>query len=173
MNILIIGNIASGKSTLAEELSKALSCEIFSIDDMRKEYSDGTFAGEFMAWSKMLEVIQHPEPSGAGVYEFSGTGKNTWFVREAMKYSQEHHKAKWLTVYCLCDKPTLLKRLENRTYNIPIPYNFGNPEASVAWMSNELQKTYGSDYWNSPEVTVRTDKLNPKDCAKAILKKIK
>jgi hypothetical protein len=169
MNYLIIGNIAAGKTSLGEVISERTEAEIFKIDDMRSEYSDGTFAGEFAAWAKFLDAIQHPQPNGAGVYEFSGTGKNAWFVREAIKYSKMEHDADWKTIYCLCDKGVLLQRCEGRVYDVPIPYNFGDPSSSIDYMSVELQKKYGGNYWNSPEMTVRTDQLTPEECANAVL----
>jgi hypothetical protein len=169
MNYLIIGNIASGKTSLAEAIAAKKHAEFFSIDDMRSEYSDGTFAGEFKAWHKMLEAIQHPSPNGDGIYEFSGTGKNAWFVREAIKHSQIHHEAKWLAIYCLCDKEELKNRCKNKKYSAPIPYKFDNPAASISYMSEELQKKYGSNYWNCPETTVRTDQLTPEAAADAVL----
>ena len=172
MNYLVIGNIASGKTSLAQELVKKTGADFYSIDGFRKEFSDGTYAGEFHAWYKMLEAIQHPSPNG-GVYEFSGTGKNAWFARSAIQYSKEKHNAEWLTVYCLCDRNELFKRCEGRKYDIPIPYKFDNPSSSIQYMSDELQKRFGSNYWNSPEFTVRTDQLTPEQAATSVLNFLK
>lgn len=169
MNYLIIGNISSGKSSIALELSKTTNGEIYSIDDMRKEFSDGTFAGEFSAWAKMLEVIQHPSPNKDGYYEFSGTGKNAWFVRACIEYSQKNHKAQWAAVYCSCDKAELLNRSKDRKYNIPIPYKFDGVAGSIAFMSKELQERHGCNYWGCQEITVRTDRLTPKEAAEFVL----
>lgn len=160
MNILIIGNMASGKTSLAEKLALKHSYEFFSIDEIRKTFSDGTFAGEFLAWHKMLEAIQHPQPDGKGIYEFSGTGKNAWWVAEAINYSRIHHRATWIIVYCLCEKEELLKRLKDKVYDAPLPFKFGTPESQIDFMSKDLSKNFGKGYWHFPEITIRTDQLN-------------
>jgi len=172
MNLLIIGNIAAGKTSLSDALINNGFCtknNYYSIDDLRKEHSDGTFAGEFLAWANMLEAIQRPSSNQNSIYEFSGTGKNAWFVREAIKYSKENHKANWLVVYCLCDRNELLKRMEGRTYNVPIPYTFDNPSSSITYMSGDLQKKYGTYYWNAEETTVRTDQKDAEHLAKEVM----
>lgn len=168
MNLLIIGNIASGKTTLSEKIVEKLGGKHTSIDNLRREFSDGTFAGEFKAWGEMLDRIQHPDPHGE-IFEFSGTGKNAWFTREAIKYSQEKHNAEWLVVYCLCDKAELVNRCEGRTYDVPIPYNFGSPVSSIAFMSEDLRKKHGTGYWNSQELTIRTDELTTNEAADGVI----
>lgn len=173
MNLLLIGNISIGKTSIARALIEkgwATESSYFSIDSLRTEYSDGTYAGEFKAWAAMLEAIQDPAPEGMnGIYEFSGTGKNAWFVRSAIEYSQKKHGANWVVAYCLCEKSVILSRAKDRVYNIPIPYTFGSTESSVSYMSNELNQRFGSDYWNSPEITVRTDENNPEQAAEIIM----
>ncbi len=176
MNVLIIGNISTGKTRIAEALiSKgfALKSNYHSIDNMRIEYSDGTMAGEFYAWANMLEVIQHPADGANNLYEFSGTGKNAWFVNECMEYAQIEHKANWLVLYCLCEKQELLNRIKDRVYTVPIPYKGLTPQKTLGYMSSELQKIYNKDFWCAPELTVNTTSATAEECADQIINHLK
>lgn len=168
MNLLILGNIASGKTTISKGLVEKIGGKHTSIDELRRELSDGTYAGEFKAWAEMLERIQHPNPNGE-IFEFSGTGKNAWFVRECIKNSTEKHNAEWLTIYCLCDRSVLLERCDGRTYDIPIPYNFSSIESSLDFMGRDLEKKFGTNYWNSKETTVRTDESSSEEIVDYII----
>lgn len=176
MNLLMIGNIAVGKS----ELHKALVAKgfttpdnVFSIDEFRKLYSDGTYSGEFFAWAKMLQVVQFPPPKANGLYEFSGTGKNAWFVREAIRLSKEKAKANWRVIYCSCDSAIIKQRCVNRKYEVPLPYKFDNIDSSIQFIGNELSERYNKNYWGVPEIVVSTDRNNPEQCADLILNQIR
>lgn len=161
MNLLIVGNIAAGKTTLAQGLRKKLPQHFqkyCSIDNFRKSYSDGTFAGEFNAWAVMLRQIQEANKEGInGIFEFSGTGKNAWFVRSAIHYSKTTYSADWKVVYCSCDQSVLKERAKDRIYDIPIPYNFDNIDSSIDFIGSELRKRVNKNYFDSPELIVRTD----------------
>jgi len=54
LKILIVGNIGSGKSSLAHALSEATGFPYISIDDCRRVHSDGSASGEALAWSYFL-----------------------------------------------------------------------------------------------------------------------
>jgi adenylate kinase family enzyme len=176
MNLLIVGNIASGKSTLAQGLRQKAP-EHFqkycSIDNFRKSYSDGTFAGEFNAWAVMLKQIQNASQEGDGIFEFSGTGKNAWFVRSTMDYSKQHHNANWRVIYCSCDPKIIQERCVGREYDVPIPYNFNNINSSIDFIGSELAKRANTNYFNSPELFVRTDQLNPEEAVDYVLTELR
>ena len=171
MKYLVIGNISAGKTSLCLELQKQADIkEYYSIDGLRQEFSDGTYSGEFLAWAMMLKRLQEIE--GPAIYEFSGTGKNKWFVREVIKQSLAKNED-WRVVFCSCDKGQLLKRAEGREYDIPMPYNFGPPGESISFMGRELSAIHGDDYFGCPEITVRTDQLSPEEAAAFVLEESK
>lgn len=175
MNLLLIGNIASGKSSVAAALIRAgfaKENDYHSIDDFRTKFSDGTFAGEFYAWAKMLSVIQYPSPNGNGIYEFSGTGKNAWFARECIKFSQNKSKADWRAVYCSLKADVIKQRCVGREYNVPLPYKFGDIADSIKFIGDELSKNHGKHYWNCPEITISTDQFTPDQLAQQIISKL-
>lgn len=149
MNILIVGNICSGKTSIAKELNR-IGCvnSVVSIDELRREHSDGTFAGEFKAWHLFLKELQ--EADGNSMFEFSGTGKNSWFVREIMK------KSNWVTIFCSCDRSILRQRIKNRENDVPFPYDL-EIEDSIDYIGKELQKKFMDWYYGGSSFALKTN----------------
>lgn len=174
-NLLIIGNISTGKTTLGRTLCQ--TDERFSEDDhhtidgLRKDYSDGTYAGEFLAWSKMLEYMQDPT-EGNEIFEFSGTGKNAWFVKQIMEQTTKEHGVRWIVIYCLCNQKEILKRDSLRKYDTPMPYKFPDRPETVRRMGMDLKNKFTHHYWQMERIVVETDKYPPAICVKEVLKKV-
>ena len=167
MKYLIIGNISAGKSSLSKALQEAANIDdYYAIDELRTQHSDGEYSGEFLAWSMMLRRMERSE--GPTIFEFSGTGKNKWFVREIIKKQLEQGQD-WRVVFCSCAKEELRRRAADRVYEIPIPYNFGPPTESIEFMGRELSAIHGEDYFRCPEITVRTDENTPEEAAQLVL----
>ena len=71
--IVITGNIASGKTTLARGLQKLLKgYRLLSIDVYRKRYSDGSDAGEDRAWDKLMHRVSQGDDC---ILEMTGVGQ--------------------------------------------------------------------------------------------------
>jgi shikimate kinase len=157
MNTLIIGNIGSGKTSIGGALAEKLDSMLIDIDGLRTEYSNGKFSGEFLAWSHFLQAVENAESDQKLVFEFTGTGKNAWFVREAMKLSMSKNKSRWLCVYLQCPREVCIERVSQKTYEIPIPYNFDDIRSSVNFIGGDLLKKHGSSYWGCPEIIVKSD----------------
>lgn len=74
MLIVITGNIASGKSTLAKEIKKATGFQLLSIDDYRKRHNRSNCdIGESQAW---YHLIKHIKKGGNLILELTGTGQH-------------------------------------------------------------------------------------------------
>ena len=67
--ILLIGNLSSGKTTLAQKLQNQLNLPTYGIDDCRRKISDGSMTGELQAWTKFIEFCESHEEN---ILEFSG-----------------------------------------------------------------------------------------------------
>jgi hypothetical protein len=121
--ILIIGNIGSGKSTVAEELSRTFGWPHASIDHYRRQAGDGTAAGECAAWCAFLRAAQHGPSS---IIEFSGSGPMVHLVHRALVDSGVPTLALWIIT---CSK-ICLERTSDRAWTTPYP-NFAVPIESV------------------------------------------
>ena len=170
MNFLIVGNIASGKTTLSKTLGEKTTCvKTCSIDEYRTKYSDGTFAGEFHAWAMFLREIQNAPNVNNSIFEFSGTGKNAWFVRQAMDYNKEKFGTNWRVIFCSCNPAVISDRAADKVYDIPMPYNFDNIQSSIKFIGQQLSERANSNYFNAPEIIVRTDNQTPEECIDEVL----
>lgn len=154
-NLLLVGPMCSGKTDLAKTLiAKGFlknKSNFYGIEQSRRLLSDGTMAGELDSWGQFLRQIQSPASNDNAIFEFSGTGRHVYSVSWAIGHSiKENLKNKWLVVYCLAPESTIKERLPNKVYNIPMPFDMGDPMASLNWMNSELKKSYDNQHeWNS------------------------
>ena len=72
MRVLVFGNINSGKSYLAKQLTTLLpDYNHVELDDFRKQYGDNTVAGEMLAIQHFVDtVLEHPN----AIIDFTGCG---------------------------------------------------------------------------------------------------
>src|SRR5665648_909450 len=91
--ILIIGTLGAGKTTFAEYISKRMGIPYIGIDDCRRQVGDGTFAGEYRAWTMFIDVCSAPE---ASILEFSGGGPHVYAVCSALVQSGMSIYVIWL-----------------------------------------------------------------------------
>lgn len=170
MNVLLVGPLASGKTTIAEKLlERGFANNYDSVELCRRAHSSGSHAGEMLAWARFLESIEEPE-EGNNVFEFSGTGRFVYSVGEAIR-STFDDKQKWLVVYVLADEEVLLQRALEKTYDAPCPYELNDPRASINFMNQDLKKTLeNSRAWASaPKIVVRTDLKNVDEAVDQII----
>lgn len=159
MNILLIGNICSGKTTASKILEKDLKMKHLCIDDMRKIHCDGTQSGENKAWSEIFKMLEKEDNL---IFEFSGTGRN---VRTVQRYLP-----KGTLVYLLeADSIVCLDRHKKRgETGIPFIYNIA-VEDSIRWMSAQLFNLTGWDRSRYTIHKIKVDKLTPKQVVQKIL----
>jgi tRNA uridine 5-carbamoylmethylation protein Kti12 len=176
MNILLIGNICSGKSTVTKEMIKQIGHPTFTyaIDKIRNEIGNGKFSGEFKAWSHFLMKLEDYSDKSIytdnrnGIFECSGTGRNCWYVQQILETSL----VPWHIIYCSAPREVLLKRFEKRGVNVIIPYKLDGIESSVDYMSEQLRDKYTSNYWKRPQYIIDTTKDISVE-VKRVLEKIK
>jgi hypothetical protein len=174
MNLLIIGSLCSGKTSIAQELIKRGFCKesnYHSIEQCRRKHSDGTFSGEMFAWANFLQAIEQPALNTNNIYEFSGTGRNNWNVGEAMKYAQRKDGQDWYVVITAAPDEELIKRTKGKKYDAPCPYLMTDIPKSVAFMSKEIKEILGVKYAFAavPRIIVRTDGCTIEEATEKIL----
>jgi hypothetical protein len=78
MKVIIVGNIACGKSTIAEMLARQLCMELIRIDQYRQKYGDGTPAGDHRAKLHMRGDIMNKKPQVIELLGTGGTALGVW-----------------------------------------------------------------------------------------------
>lgn len=135
MKVLVFGNVGSGKTTLINSLSKILPYSKISIDDFRRKFGDGSEEAELTARQKFFEAILRNDNQ---FIECTGTGEVADRVFSLLKTSDEQVICITLTT----PKEICVKRLTNRTWNIPFP----KPLKEVfAFMDRTEMKITGGD----------------------------
>lgn len=130
MHIILIGNICTGKTTLAEQLHAHFDFPIFSIDDYRRKYNQNAdFNGEFAAWTNLRADISKAENS---IFESSGV--SMWYEEILKNLSGEK-----IVVKLKADTETILLRYENRKTCVPMPYKTKNITETILKMEEKLK----------------------------------
>ncbi|WP_438467540.1 hypothetical protein [Marinomonas sp. PE14-40] len=132
MKILVIGNIASGKSTLLNSIIDLYPefCSI-SIDEMRKLYSDGSVLGEEYAKQVFIDSISRNET--CQIIELSGIGELATLTFERVKSDSNI-----LIIYLRVPENIIKQRLKSRCWDIPFPLPLENIPTAIKHTSSEF-----------------------------------
>lgn len=132
MIILVVGNLKSGKTTLARKLWEDLKIPLMQIDEFRKIFSDGSRLGEERSWKMFLDQMARLD---AGIFEMTGTGQYMDKVKDILKTKQTKK-----LLYKVCtDNAICSARLEAEPYqDIPFPYKI-NHKTSVSVIAEHLR----------------------------------
>jgi hypothetical protein len=141
--ILFIGTLGSGKTTLAELLSRDTGFPYASIDECRIRFGDGTMYGEERARDHFLEACSRP---ASGILEFSGVGPHAENVRNALIDSAMPVIIIWLVL----PLDTCITRALQRQKNIPAPYPWGPIESSVPALHASIEFLWDTIWSREP-----------------------
>ncbi len=115
MKILLLGSIASGKTTIAKQFVKLYSeFEYQAIDDYRKHFGDNSMKGESLAQEQFLESISNNKTQ---IIEASGLGEVGKRILEIIKEIDTNI----LIVVLYLSETEIKNRLTNRNWDIPFP----------------------------------------------------
>jgi hypothetical protein len=172
MNILITGNIASGKSSISAALIARGIVEpwrYYSIDELRRRFSDGTFSGEYYAWSLFFRAAQSEM---GGLFEFSGVGRNAPVVRDIVRDSVEQGNH-WRIISCNAHVDTIARRLSDKSTDLPLPYRIGKSKKalfeSALHANQHILDRLETGYWYCPELVVETDRQQLNESVEVII----
>jgi predicted kinase len=115
MKVLIFGNLASGKSYLAEQIQIATPIfEYLAVDDFRRKIGDGTMEQEKIAKNNFLNSIKR---NCSQLIEATGLGDTGIKIADKLKNTNEIKNIVILkTPLEIC-----LERLKCRVGNVPYP----------------------------------------------------
>ncbi|MGB0521419.1 MAG: AAA family ATPase [Flammeovirgaceae bacterium] len=152
--IIIAGNIASGKSSLAKVLAQKLAgFTILSMDAERWASSGEGLAREQAAGHALLQkLLQHERI----IYETTAFGKN---YQVAMRLLAKE-KAKLVQLKLHCHPDECLRRYRERGYHPPMPFQF-EIEDSLWKIHANLQRV--------PGITLDSQQHSPEALATQIL----
>lgn len=164
--IIVIGNIASGKTTISKMLSKKMKVDHIELDEFRRKHNKKmTQEGEDRAREMFFRAINK---KGMQIIELTGSGK----VYQELK-NELHQKEKFI-IKLECDEKILLKRVKDR---LKTRYVF--PPLPSSWdMKSDLDgltrgiKWIGDNIFETPDVTVSTAKLKPEEIVVSLIKSI-
>jgi hypothetical protein len=140
--LLVLGNLASGKSGLARALGRETGWPVAGIDDARRGVGDGTPAGEARAWARFLAEAEEPRPA---VLECTGGGPFVHLLRLALRRCT----LPWGVVLVRTPAAECLHRARLRGLDVPYP-DFGVPlEEVVVHVERELDRLVGT-LWPAP-----------------------
>ena len=137
MIIFIVGNMASGKSSISKELTKKLKgFKHLELDEFRKKHNPNrTLAGDNKAQMELVEAIKNNKNV---IVESTGTGR--WYDQYF-----RHDKHNKIQVVLLDSTLTLCrerqkKRLSEGYEMPPIPSSWSLTfESSLKWMQDKLK----------------------------------
>ncbi|MBM94482.1 MAG: hypothetical protein CMI09_01330 [Oceanospirillaceae bacterium] len=146
MKIFVIGNIASGKTTLCHRIvDEYPSYKRIAIDDYRRAFGDGSVSGEEVAVSNFINDVVKCRDC---VVEFSGLGPVAESLRKALKKTNEKG------VFFICNRPEsdCISSSEKRDYSlIPYPREYSSievPEEIIRRNSNQYEIEIVKDTWD-------------------------
>lgn len=115
MKILVLGNIASGKSTMIGQMKHILQgYEVIAIDDFRIRYGDGSMEAEIISKQMFIDSITEHKNQ---IIEAMGTGDTGIKIFEKLSRFKEHV----ITVILRTPLEICIERLKKRESRIPYP----------------------------------------------------
>lgn len=153
ISIYICGQIASGKSTISEELSKELKLPYFKIDRYREK-----FTNDKDAWH---EIINELKVTDSYIFESTGLSKRM----EQLIINDIKFNRKFFVVKLVCSKETALMRVKTRGYTFPKWEYSISIEESIQWVDKEINKL-------DADLEIDTDKISINVAIKCIIDKL-
>ena len=167
MKILIIGNIASGKTTLGMKISEMLDIPLVEIDKIREKYLiHGRVSEEYLCF---YHFLRHAESDENIILEFTGVGCHKYAVRKALELSG--HKV--LVIVCRTDSLSInLQRLKSKNYSYAHPFDI-DIQKHVFFVEKELTKDLENGFWKLKNFIVIEVFMNRPDDIEKNIEKIK
>ena len=140
MKTFIFGNAGSGKTTLLKRIKETSAIELFSIDDFRRKYGDGSINGEKLARLHFLDQVCSNKDQ---VIECTGIGEVALSLFRKVEQTDE----RILIITLLVPAEICKKRLTNRVFDVPYPKPPSEIGAFVDRTELEIQKGFIGRLW--------------------------
>ncbi|MCJ7695917.1 MAG: hypothetical protein MUO40_10890, partial [Anaerolineaceae bacterium] len=143
--IMIIGTLGAGKTTFSKYISSKMGLPFISIDECRQLHSDGTFEGEYRAWTEFINVCS--SPSGT-ILEFSGGGPHVYAVKGALLSSGSPVYVFWLDP----SMDICIQRASARVQDVPTPYEWGDVDRSTVDIHKGVERSWEIEWTSNSKI---------------------
>ena len=152
--IYVCGQIASGKTTISEQLSKELNLPLFKVDDVRRSFNN-----DKDVWK---EIITELKVNDSYIFESTGLSKRM----EQLIINDIKLNRSFFIIKLICSKEKALERSKNRNVTFPKwEYSF-TLEESIEWVDNEIKKL-------DADIEINTDNTESRDIVQSIIQRLK
>lgn len=162
MKILLIGNIASGKTTLGKKIQEQTGYKFVQIDELRERYLKNKVSEEYYS---LFQFLKHIENTKNIILEFTGVGCHKFAVKRALELSND----RCLIVLCkVRDIATIRERLKLKKYRYKIIFDVDINE-HINFIENEIKKDLAENFWESEHFRFTEVKMDTLDDLKSNL----
>ena len=141
---MIIGNVASGKTTLGKKIQEITGFKFVQIDQLREKYLKGAVSEEYYCFFEFLKTIEENKDL---ILEFTGVGCHKYAVKRALQLSNDEI----LIVSCKNrDFNLIIERIGNKKFAYRHPFDIDIKE-HIHFVKKELNLDIEKKFWNCEE----------------------
>lgn len=145
MHIFIFGNLNSGKSHLAQQLSPHLpNYKYLAIDDYRIKYSDGSLEGKQQAVERFVTAVINQDDA---LVDFSGCGAAAEMLQKKLS------KCNGILLVCTRHASDCISAIDTKKYDlIPYPSEYKKQETleqTIKRLEKEVSFDFLTDQWQA------------------------
>lgn len=135
MKVILIGNIGAGKTTMAHLiLEKYKQAHFLSIDNIRKQYGDGTKEKEAYCKDQFIHELKMDKQ--LQLIELTGVGELGERLFELL------HKEQFLSlvINLIVSEKELLRRVKNKKWDTPFPLGQDNIPVAIKYTEDKFRE---------------------------------
>ncbi|KJD32013.1 shikimate kinase [Tamlana sedimentorum] len=172
MIIILIGYMASGKSTIGKKLAEKLKCDLVDLDDYIEEKEQLTVTeifknkGEIYFRKQETHYLKELLASESQIILSLGGGTPCFGNNMELILNEEHATS----IYLRASLPTLVKKLIKKKAKRPLIAHLETEEELTEFIGKHLFER--SAFYNQAEVVISTDNKSKKDIVNEITTKL-
>ncbi len=169
MIVVLIGYMASGKSTLGRVLAKKMNYDFIDLDDYIEEKEQlqvsDIFESKGEIYFRRVETMYLKELLDKKSKLVLSLGGGTPCYSNNMETLRENNKVK--SIYLKASIPSLVARLKNEKSKRPLIAHIETDELLAEFIGKHLFER--SQFYNLSEVTITTDNKTKEDVIEALV----
>jgi len=172
MNIVLLGYMASGKTSIGKVLAKKLGCSFIDLDDIIEENENNSIQnifklkGEIYFRKKESHYLKKVLKKNDEMVLSLGGGTPCYGNNISLLQSAYNVK----TVYLKATIPALVERLINEKNKRPLISHIDSEEKLTEFIAKHLFER--SQYYSLADLTISTDTKTEQDIVETILKQL-